>query len=73
MELAGLCQMNRLSEIVNLEKAAGFFAGNGGKNWGVDEREAVIIEKSSYRIDDGMADFGDAPGYLAAKVQMAVF
>ena len=60
------------AEVIDFEKGLFFLAGSGHQNRGIDEREAIIVEEPSDGVDDGVADFADAPLSLRAKVQVAV-
>ena len=73
IQLARLGQVQGLAKIIDLEQRLLLFAGGGCEYGGVYEGKAIVVEESADGVDNGVADFADAPLALRAEVQVTVF
>ncbi len=70
--MAGLGEVDGVAEIVYFEQRLFVFACHSGKDWGVYQCEAVVVEEPADGIDEGVTYFTDAPLAVGTQVQVAV-
>src|SRR6266478_6212547 len=72
VELAGLCEVGLLFEVVHGKKRGGSFAGSGRENGRIGERESVAVEEIAGGANDFGAHAQDGSLTLGAQPEMAV-